>query len=136
MNPIVQAPDGTYVDLSKIVAVSNIWQETSSTCYGRDTSIKLGFNINFIPTGIPFKQGNNVEFFIKIISKDYWLSNKHTFDSKYNFNYNNPKIIDFFSDEEETKFNNRKEEARKDWDSKREELVILWKLYKDAEIKA
>ena len=136
MNPIVQAPDGTYVDLSKIVAISKIEQENSSTYYGKATKLSCNFKIYFTPLGIPFKQNGDIEFNIKIVSDNYSLSDNSTF-AEYHYinNYSNPKNSEFASDEEEAKYNKRIEEAKKYCDTKREELVTLWKQYKDSEIK-
>ena len=46
------APDGSYVDLSKVVCVSKMERLPSSF------TVIFGFDIYFTPTGIPFKQDN------------------------------------------------------------------------------
>lgn len=52
MKNIVQAPGGFYVDLSKIVAVSAVFEVPQNFKEGR------GFDIYFTPEGIPFKEDN------------------------------------------------------------------------------
>jgi hypothetical protein len=50
MNPIAMSPDGTYIDLSMILAIGPVERVQS------DFSLKFKFDVWFNPSGVPFKQ--------------------------------------------------------------------------------
>jgi hypothetical protein len=50
MNPIAMSPDGTYIDLSMILAIGPVKREQSVF------SLKFKFDVWFNPSGVPFKQ--------------------------------------------------------------------------------
>ncbi len=128
MNPIVQAPGGTYVDLSKIVAISKIYEGPYSLYYGQKLDISYIFDIHFIALGVPFKQ--DCETKIKITSDIYTVSDEDTFITKQ-LSPRHDIYSGFASEEQKIKYYNKIEESKKDWDTKREELVAMWKQYKE-----
>jgi len=110
MNPIVMTPAGSYVDLSKIVAIGQVERLPS------DYKVRFGFDVYFSPLGVPFNTAKSYSF---PVIKDYdkpkdvceLMRNEATKDDGY------------------ARFKEFVEQSREDFDIKRLELVDMWKSY-------
>jgi len=112
-NAIIQAPDGHYVDLSKIVAISPVKSVSS------DFKVGKGFDIYFTPEGIPFKEDNC----FKITVSKYYTKPSIAPDWKTEVGLNEEgrKIMKAFS-----------EECHDKMEADRALFVGSWKAWKDS----
>jgi len=111
---IFRAIDGTYLDMSRIVAITPVRRIPA------DFKITYGFDILFLPEGIPFKQDKS---FSVIIRKEYEkpLELKGHILSMHPFGY----------DEEGKKiFNKFLKSSENDMEAHRVQIYDAWKLLK------
>jgi len=111
MNPIVMAIDGTYLDLSRIVAIGPVERKPS------DYTVRFGFELFFIPEGVPFKQDRSYSI---TIQKDF----------------QKPKEITVLYPDHTEEFNRKMKDFSKECaislEEARSDLVSLWKTHKDS----
>jgi hypothetical protein len=108
MESIVKVIDGTYIDLSRVVAITPV--ERVATDY----RVTWGFNVVFLPDGIPFKQDG---VFSVVITKRY----------RYPLGLSgNP------SGYHSTQFQEFLDESKADMEEERTKLAEIWMQWKEA----
>lgn len=110
---IVQTPDGHYVDLSKIVAISPTMDLPA------DFRFIKGFDIYFTPEGIPFKQDNCFKITVK---KIYAFPSLKDYKTEEGLNEEGRELIRKFSKEYHEKM-----------ECERVDFVNSWKIWKDSQ---
>lgn len=123
MNSIVRCLDGTYVDLSKIVAISPIFEGR-----GDFTEVRQ-FNIYFLPEGIPFKQDHS---FSITISKEYRRPSTLDYEKDEYEHIKHPYRLTEKGEKEHKEF---LQKCTEDAETSRLELATLWTKYKNTILK-
>lgn len=112
---IMQTPDGHYVDLSKIVAISPTMNVP------QDFKVGKGFDIYFTPEGIPFKEDNCFKITVK---KTYERPSvkDYKFSTENGLNEEGRELLRKFS-----------EECHEKMEKERQVFVNFWKAWKDSQ---
>lgn len=123
MDAIVMAPDGSYVDLSKVVAI------TKTDRLPSDYKIKFGFDIYFTLAGIPFKQDNCFKICIAI---EYNKSEEYKEAARRNIEATTQGQLLYEPAQDDTKtLQEFVQECGNDLEQKRLKFVEVWKDYRN-----